>query len=327
MSKYSEYHPIVFLICLPFLVLNGISKFFAKIIFFPLKSPITDFLGLKRFSWHWKKYSLLFRLLRLFAGLYFSAILIILFIVPFSSVLDKFFPFSMLFGYIGFAVIFGIPVAIVCWVEEYGICPEIQKKLSGDKAEAYVQQIIENNRSQLNLEWSFHGKLLVFNKNLSNEFSVELDHILISRKNIYFIETKRKSGEIHFDANNDEWIVKTKHGQSSMRNALKQIRNSAKVIQDHLDLPYKIIPIVAIVGENSSIISAPGNVVLVDNLFEVLKAFESDEITDQIDIGAVVETMRSHFSEDKKDFEKHISRANSAREKLSERKIVTSSCI
>jgi hypothetical protein len=322
MSNYSHKYPILLIVEIPFFIINGISKFLAKVIFYPLKDPINEIADLKSFSWHWKKYSGFFRFIRLCCGLYFFGLSMLIF---FSLIIQ---PFELLnYRVYVVAAAFGMAVAVLCWIEEYGTNAEIQKMLSGKKAEECVKIIVENVQYHLQGARTLHGKLFIFNRDQANEFSVELDHILVTRKNVYFIETKQKTGVIHFDANKDQWVVKTKHGDSSMRNALNQIKNSTKVMQEQLGFQFKIIPIVAIVSENASIVDAPGNVVLAKNLPDVLKAFESIENTTKIDVEDVLRKLNVHMSNSQSDFSKHIDRANKSRETAVKKNIVDSSLL
>lgn len=121
---------------------------------------------------------------------------------------------------------------------------------------------------------ALHGSLLVFHRGRSHEFSIEVDHILITKKHVYVIETKYQSGDIYPSPHKSEWRVRTKYGEKFMRNAFKQAQNHLSVLSDKFQIDHGIIPLVAIVGNNVTLHNPDMNVFVQSELSEVIQYFE-----------------------------------------------------
>lgn len=144
--------------------------------------------------------------------------------------------------------------SIIHWIGQYALEPDVQKKMAGINAERFVQSMIEDNQQHFPSALSLHGKVFVFNADMPNEFSVEADHVVITERNIFVIETKCKSGAMSARADSPRWNVSSKHGVGEMQNALKQAKNAARVLHRQANLPCEIVPLVAIKGNEVQIL-------------------------------------------------------------------------
>jgi hypothetical protein len=161
----------------------------------------------------------------------------------------------------------------------------------------------------------------------TNEFSVEADHIVVTRKSIYLIETKYRSGTIAANADANFWKVIASPDETRMRNALKQAKNSAAVLKRECQLPYQVIPLVAIVGKDVKITDAPANVIPAGDLLKVIDAFEFGSPSAELHSAGIIAALMRHTFTDKESVANHISRANLAKSRLEMHDIVTASSI
>ncbi|MDP2194553.1 MAG: ATP-binding protein [Rhodocyclaceae bacterium] len=203
-------------------------------------------------------------------------------------------------------------------VHEY---PVVQQKLSGIRAEEVVQRLIMSLEGTID-GISRHGFLMVFDKDTPQEYSVEFDHLLITKRNIYAVETKYKSGSIRAGANASRWTVTTEHGTTDMRNALIQVKNSIDVLRKNVVLPQtaRIVPIVAVVGKNVEILNAPSNVVASHDLPQVISAFEANTKGPDIEVSALLASLTRYISTDDKAFDSHIARINKKQTEVTARR-------
>lgn len=226
-------------------------------------------------------------------------------------------------GGLAFALLFNV----LHWLVQYTEEPAVRKIAAGMAAERYVQSLIEACQQHFPGSRSLHGKLFVFNAHTPAEFSVEADHILITERNIYVIETKCKSGTISAGADLAKWPVSSSYGTGDMQNALKQAKNAARVLQRQTGLPCEVIPLVAIKGNEVRIVDGPTNVVVAEHLAEVLHAFENSKPRSLLDPVAVTSLLLPHICEDKAAMERHIERAQAARIRAERDEIVSAASI
>ncbi len=152
---------------------------------------------------------------------------------------------------------------------------ESAKQEAGWRAEQYVNSLLTKFiADECPSRTCLHDTLVVFNADLPNEYSAEVDHLFIGMHNIYLIETKYKSGVVSADANSPIWKVTKGEHSRPMRNALLQAKNTARVFSKEFNLPCKIVPIVAIRGTDVSVIEGPSNVVVATDVVKTIKAFE-----------------------------------------------------
>lgn len=198
--------------------------------------------------------------------------------------------------------------------------PEVQRRLAGLKAEDTVAVLVRDFEGAFRGA-SRHGVLMVFNKSRPNEHSVEVDHLLVTPRNIYAIETKYKSGSIRAKANAPHWTVTTEHATSEMRNALIQVKNSIDTLRKSIEplRSVRIVPIVAVVGNNVEIVDAPSNVVKECDLRQVVAAFEANADGPDIDVNAILALIDLHTVNDGKSLANHIARIKQKQYELADR--------
>jgi hypothetical protein len=296
-------------------------------IFFLLKRPISHALHLERCSTGWSSMKLLYGPIKCLAGILFLCMLIgasrRLSVTP--AHVDQIMAgiFELCVGFSG-----GLLFNILHWMEQYSKDPAIQKKMTGIAAERYVQKLIEDCRKKdLPVSLSLHGKLFVFNEHTPNEFSVEVDHMLITERNVFVIETKCKSGTLSAGADSPTWKVSSPHGDTDMRNALKQVKNTARALQRQTALPCEFIPLVAIKGNDVKIVNGPTNVLVATDLAKVLRAFEHGKPHPILDPASVTALLLPHMNDDPVVMERHIERANAARVRAEMTEIVNAASI
>jgi len=214
---------------------------------------------------------------------------------------------------LGVGLACGLLLTVLRWMEQYACDPAIQKKMAGIAAERHVQKLIEDLQRDFLGSRSLHGKLFVFHAHTPGEFSVEADHLLITERNIFVIETKCKSGTIAAQVDAPRWQVSSAQGEGDMRNALQQAKNAARVLQREAALPYALIPLVAIKGYDVTIVGGPTNVVAAAHLASVLRAFEHGKPQPVLDPAAVTALLLAHVDADPAAMGRHIERAEAAR--------------
>jgi hypothetical protein len=216
-------------------------------------------------------------------------------------------------SHIPLAILLGFPFLAVRWIWQCESDPDIQRTVAGRKAEAFVADAINDQMDQCPGSRVMHGALFVFHPGLENEYSIEIDHLLITKKHLYLIETKFKSGTIWASDTASEWKTSTVSRDGSMRNPLMQVKNSARVLKKELDLPFDIIPLVAIYGNDVLLVGAPGNVVAAENVVRAIRAFEQSVATEDINPKEIASRMRMHVCDDKLAMQKHKERAQLAK--------------
>ena len=229
------------------------------------------------------------------------------------------------------AILAGLIYQIVFRLEECFKDPDLQKRLAGDEAEKEVRDILNGAIGRLpeTAITVIHGAVFVFNQGSDREYSVEIDHLVIAKRNVFVVETKYKSGTIHAIAGDAEWQVEFNGAVGAMHNALDQAKRAARIVTSEFQLPFKAIPVVAIVGHDVKIINGPGNVVQARSLLTALTAFDdSGRADDAINPAEIKATLlqRAEFGHDAK--RRHIERIDrAARQADRERIVRTSSTI
>jgi hypothetical protein len=221
----------------------------------------------------------------------------------------------------------GLLFNVLHWMERYARDPAIQKKMAGIAAERYVQRLIEEYRQDCPGSRALHGKLFVFHANTPEEFSVEADHLLITERNIFVIETKCKSGTVSAQVDASTWKVSSPHGDGDMRNALQQAKNAARVLQRQAALPCELIPLVAIKGNDVTIVDGPTNVLVAAHLINVLRAFEHGKPDPILDPASVTALLLPHMHDDPAAMARHIQRAKAAKARAQMTAIVNAASI
>lgn len=220
---------------------------------------------------------------------------------------------GLAFLYLALAIVCALVFNVVAWLKENFEDPATQKKLAGINAERQVRQRIEAFQRHCPEALALHGALLVFQEGTDQEFSVETDHVLITPRNLFVIETKYKSGTIHAAAEAKDWTVTSAQRDSRMRNALNQAKNTARVMSRQVPLPVAPVPIVAIHGNDVQLMDTPANVVTDENLVAVIEAFEASQTERRFDPVAVAERLNHYCSADPAVLQRHVARAEQAR--------------
>lgn len=300
------------------------SVFFARsvaqLVFFPVKKLLTNKIDLLGLSWHVHSNPFLSKNLSLFINS-LSIFFIYMLVEAGLNLQQK--PILVLPCVIG-ALLSAQIIAILVWLGEYADDAEVQKCNSGKQAEDLVDRIISVNQNALGTSKLLKNCLFVFSRGQESEFSVEADHMLITQKNIFLIETKRKSGEIYCDQNSNEWSIWTPNGETKMRNALRQVLNSKRALERQFKLPVAITPIVVFVGKDTRIVDGPSNVVTSNELIQLIKAFEQQKTICDVEIQEIFEIMGSCISNDPSDFALHVKRAQDAQSRKISKNIVQS---
>lgn len=300
-----------------------------------IKKPVTKHLKLIWVSSYWDSVRWFARPLRWLALIIFTGAFSIITIELASSeglLQDGQFPLTLMAPFLYWIpVIFfcGLFFVITLWMEEYFNDPEIQRKNAGIKAELAVKKLIDANRSKFGKTRALHGLVFFFNEETPDEHSVEIDHVLITTKHIYLVETKYKSGtiQVHLDA--EVWDTVTRSGaKGTMRNALLQAKNSARILFRECNLPVQPIPLVAIYGNDVEIAGKVSNVFPARNLTNTIRAFEiSDTYAARLDPDKVADLLSKFFSRDARAIERHVERIKASIEKKAMEKIVINSSV
>lgn len=185
---------------------------------------------------------------------------------------------------------------------------EEKRSQAGRSAELVMQNDIDHLLDQYPGAAALHGSLLVFHRGRRNEFSIEVDHIVITKKHVYVIETKYQSGDIYPAPHKSEWRVRTKYGDKFMRNAFKQAQNHQKVLSDKFQIDHGIVPLVAIVGNNVTLHNPEMNVFVQSELAEVISYFEASG-RPQFRPRQLAKRISRLASEENTDWELHVRRA------------------
>jgi hypothetical protein len=144
-----------------------------------------------------------------------------------------------------------------------------------NRGEASVHKVIVNNFTPP----QYH---LLNNLTLPiQDGTTQIDHILISTKGVFVIETKNYSGWIFGDEKSKQWMQVIYRVKSRFQNPIHQNHLHAKTIEQLFDFVPKeqIHPIVVFTGSAQFKTSVPKGVVYLHQLADFLKAFQEDVIS------------------------------------------------
>jgi hypothetical protein len=226
------------------------------------------------------------------------------------------------------ALFSGLAYSLAVWIEKRYVEPEIQRLAAGLEAEVYVKGVIE--RLQIsNPHWrSLHGVLLVFQPGTPEEFSVEIDHLLVTQHNCYLVETKYRNATVFAVDKAMEWKTVASDGrQGQMRNALSQAKQTVRVLEQQYSRLCRVIPVVAIHGADTTIVEGPANVVRSDKLLDLIYAFEESSSANCLQPSEIVEKVVACLATDNASMQRHIERANQARRRSEANSIVSRSSL
>lgn len=136
--------------------------------------------------------------------------------------------------------------------------------------------------------------------------TVQIDHLLISRRGVFVIETKNYSGEIYGEAEQKEWMQVLAYG-----NVKNKFRNPVKQNAGHIYNLKKILPkgtpvygLVVFVQNNTDHIRAEG-VVPLSGLREAISGRKEDALT-SAQIQRIASILERRSLKDKISEERHI---------------------
>lgn len=289
--------------------------------FYPAKGSLTRLLRLKQCSRFWHTWSGSCHFLQGVGGLLFTAGLwAIVWEFPILQVRPD--TLKHIGGGVFFALWGGLLCSVMHWLRGYGRDPAVQREVAGWRAEAFVVTLLERAR-RLHLDWQlWHGVLLVFEEGTSDEFSVEVDHLLVTASQVFVIETKWKSGTIVAHPTAAQWQVCTPHGNGTMRNALIQAKQTARVLRQQWQLDAPVIPLVAIHGQSTRIVEGPGNVVVAEDILQVLQAFDSAPSEHHSTPTGLAAHLHRHRRTSQQAMRAHIARAQQAQLKAEKKHYV-----
>lgn len=186
---------------------------------------------------------------------------------------------------------------------------ELQRKQSGIYAEATVSTAIDNHVVPVFGGEALHGGVFVFQDRNGQEDSCEVDHIVVTPKNIYLIETKYKSGTVQVTLDTEFWNVEGTRGKSVMRNAYRQAANSSRLLQRVFGMPL-VTPLVVIVGDDLALTYANNahSVLRPEDLANYIQGIEERTPSATWDWQQVLEKFHASRSTDPRVLDLHIQR-------------------
>ncbi|MBU3191901.1 NERD domain-containing protein [Clostridium bowmanii] len=166
---------------------------------------------------------------------------------------------------------FTIFVHLVC--KKFGFYRKISKARriisSGKKGEYKVNNILK----KINLE-----NILLYDINLRcDECESQIDHILITHKGIYSIETKNYAGTINIDSNG-VWKQITHRGEFNIDNFAKQALQHRRTLTKILKEKYKINDIIVIANYDTKIIGSENSKIPIININNLSKYIDNIEV-------------------------------------------------
>jgi hypothetical protein len=305
-----------------------IFKMILLAVFSVLQYPLSRALPLEKWASSWKPMKWLYLPVRwlsvcLFANLLISGLL------ELSNLTPQAHAAHILTGLLQLAIsqAFGLLWNILYGLQKIAESPAFCKQQAGRDAEHYVRQLITDGQCHFPHSLALHGTLFVFQADTPDEFSVEADHLLVTTRTIFVIETKYKSGAITARADLPTWTVNSPHGTTTMANALHQVKNAARVLQREAGLPGEPIPLVAIHGNHTQIVDGPTNVLAAPQLIAVMQAFEHTAQGAALDPARVMASLKPYIRDDAAAMARHIERAEAARRRAAMREIVSAASL
>jgi hypothetical protein len=189
-----------------------------------------------------------------------------------------------------------------------------QRRLAGKWAEAMVRSVVRKYAKQVQAR-DLHNVLLVINRGQHNEFSMEIDHLLVTRHNVFVIETKYQAGRVLVDEHDSVWQVEGPRS-GSMRNALLQAKNSCTQLRRHLNTGVTPIPVVVVTSSRGTTVVSPvSNVITPAELPVVIAALDKSSSTGNLDSGALLARIDAATDRTTRARRAHKARASAARQR------------
>ena len=118
--------------------------------------------------------------------------------------------------------------------------------------------------------------IIITNQSFIDE-TQEYDHLVISNKGIFSVETKNFAGKIIVDKQGN-WIRKHGEEEEGIKNPIQQIRQHEKMLASFLPEDFKIISIICIANDKAIIEGTENSVLLIvksDMLVEFIENYDS----------------------------------------------------
>lgn len=159
-----------------------------------------------------------------------------------------------------------------------------QDKQSGDKGERKVEYALKwLDKSYIQIEKKSNDKvgdncIYILNADFIDE-KQEYDHLIVSNKGVFIIETKNYMGKLVIDPYGN-WIRKKNGTEEGMKNPLQQIRQHEKVLMSFLPKECNVISIICIANDKAIIEGSencPIPIVKSDMLVEFIENWNGNE--------------------------------------------------
>lgn len=160
-----------------------------------------------------------------------------------------------------------------------------QDKQSGDKGEQKVEYALKwLDKSYIQIQKRSYDRLgnsciYIFNPDFVAE-KQEYDHLIVSDKGVFNIETKNYTGKLIIDKYGN-WIRKKNNEEEGIKNPLQQVRQHEKILMSFLTNECKIISIICIANDKAIIEGSencPIPIVKSDMLVEFIENWDKNEI-------------------------------------------------
>jgi len=111
--------------------------------------------------------------------------------------------------------------------------------------------------------------------------TTQIDHVLVSTKGIFVIETKDYSGWVFGNPKLPKWTQTTRWGEYKFQNPIHQNHKHIKELERYFDFltDKSFKSIVVFVGDGKFKTAMPENVLHLDNLVRYIKQFDDDLIS------------------------------------------------
>ena len=178
-----------------------------------------------------------------------------------------------------------------------------QDKESGDRGEQKVDYALRwLDKSYVQLEQRSKDRIgnkciCILNSDFIDE-KQEFDHLIVSPKGIFSIETKNYSGKLTIDSYGN-WLRVKSDGEEGLRNPIQQIRQHEKVLKSFIPDYCNIISVICIANDRAIIEGIENSIIPIvksDLLVEFIENWESDSVpltTSQMD--QVIMEIYSHM--------------------------------
>lgn len=175
-------------------------------------------------------------------------------------------------------------------------------KEPGNRGEREVDYALRSiDKSYVLIERKSTNKLgekciYIYNSDFMDE-KQEFDHIIVSAKGVFNIETKNLSGKIVIDANGN-WRRVKDGNEEGMKNPLQQVRRHEKVLQSFLLENCPIVSIVCLANDKAiieGVENSPLNIVKSDLLVEYIENYHSNILLNSQEIESVVKQIYDHM--------------------------------